>query len=1507
MPKGVAIEHRSTSARLQWSRESFSDEQISGVLASTSVCFDLSVWELFLPLSSGGTVVLAQNALQLPELVGREQVTLVNTVPSAMTELLRSGDLPRSVKVVNLCGEQLKGSLVKGVYDQGSIETVFNLYGPSEDTTYSTYVQIDRDDEGEPSIGRPLGGTRAYVLDQWGQQVPIGVSGELYLGGVGLARGYLGREQLTAERFVEGLIEGEARVYRTGDVVRYRQDGELEFVGRVDHQVKLRGYRIELGEIAARAAQYKGVQESVAMVRGGSGREQIVLYVVSSDAEVVDESGLKLWLRQSMPAYMVPTAYVWLEQLPMTPNGKIDRAALPENEQSVGAAEYVAPNSELEHALVEIIADVLKREKVGMQDNFFELGGHSLLVVQVASRIREQLNLTLPMKSFFEYPVIGDLAEQLEHAGSAVEEDSTLCRIDGREAVVSYAQQRLWVLDRLMPGGSAYNVTGAVELQGPLNVDALQRALQHIVDRHETLRSYFVEEDGVVRPMIEPSLAIELERHSFTGRTEQESEAELREWMRSLACHAFDLSSLPLLRVLLLRRTEQTHVLAVCMHHIASDGWSVGVFVRELGMLYEAFSRGLDSPLDPLKVHYSDYAHWHKQRLDEGQLDADRDYWVEHLQGAPQLIELPLDRARRVQPRLRGASLSIEFEANTVEKLNQIGRKHGTTLFMTLLSAYAVVLHRYGGGDDLVIGTPVANRTRIELEPLIGFFVNTLALRVDLSGEPTLSSVLERVRRVTLDGFVHQDLPFDRLVKELNPGRSLNHAPLFQVMFLLQNAPAEALSLSQLTLKAVESETVAAKFDLTLVFKEDADGRLSGELAYDSDLFEPSTIGRILDSYKQVIDALIEDEAQAIAHIEVIDEKQKQQLSLWRGDERSYEQVSVLELLARQVRATPEAVALVCESAEQLSYAQLWTRSQALGEHLRAQGVVRETLVGVCMERSSALVVGLLAVWSAGGAYVPIDPKYPVERRRFMLEDSGAQVVLVDASTVAEVERELPAGVVVVQAEEHIVEQENIEADIDNIVAQVSDLAYVIYTSGSTGVPKGVAIEHRSTSARLQWSRESFSDEQISGVLASTSVCFDLSIYELFVPLSRGGTVVLAQNALQLPELVGREQVTLVNTVPSAMTELLRSGGLPRSVKVVNLAGEPLKGSLVKGLYDQDSIEAVFNLYGPSEDTTYSTYVQVDRDSESEPSIGRPLGGTRAYVLDQLGQPVPIGVSGELYLGGVGLARGYLGREQLTAERFVEGVVAGEARVYRTGDVVRYRQDGELEFVGRADHQVKVRGYRIELGEIEALADQYNGVQEAVAMVRGGSGREQIVLYVVSSDAEAVDEAGLKLWLRQSMPAYMVPTAYVWLEQLPMTPNGKIDRAALPENEMETAVSGAAYMAPVTETEQTVASILSSVLGRERIGINDGFFELGGDSLMLLRVHEKLCEHYPGKLKIVDLFRFTTVSELAVYLSSEAAVDEEIVAQAKGRADSRKQALQRRKRNKKNKKKETTD
>nr|WP_230080968.1 non-ribosomal peptide synthetase [Burkholderia pseudomallei] len=1782
-PKGVMVEHRSVCNLVAWHAGAFDVGTGCRSASVAGVAFDATTWEVWAALCNGGCLSLAPgDAASDPQALlrwWRAQELDVGFLVTPLAELAyATGQSNAGMRTLLIGGDRLSrwpDSMPPG-------QMLVNNYGPTEATVVATSGRL-QPGEATPPIGRPIANTRVYVLDAWLRPAPIGVAGELYIGGVQVARGYLNRPELTRERFIDDPFVAGGRLYRTGDLARWRTDGSLEYLGRNDFQVKIRGFRIELGEIEAQLAKVADVREVVVLARDSAAEvhdsatehatpnapspspetttataaatatataiEKRLVAYYTGDADVV---ALRAQAAQHLPSYMVPSAYVRLDAWPLTPNGKLDRRALPAPaDDAYARAEYEAPQGAKEEALAAIWRELLHVERVSRHDNFFELGGHSLLAVQLVSRLRQALSVEVALGTVFDAPVLSALAERLEAENTAVLPPIPLTPRDGRIAL-SLAQQRLWFLTQLEGVSEAYHMSGAVRLDGPLNREVLQRALNRIVMRHEALRTCFAREEGEPIQVIQPHADLTVSYHDLreaesirheAGNLEQRAKdlsqahasapfdlsrdlpvrvlllqladeahvvqvvmhhiasdgwsvgvflqelsalygsfiaeqgdplaplplqyADYAAWQRrwlasgqlekqgafwqtnlsgaptllelptdrprppkqshagasvevklgaalservkrlsqrhgvtpymtllsswaavlsrlsgrdgrialSLAqqrlwfltqlegvseayhmsgavrldgplnrevlqralnrivmrhealrtcfareegepiqviqphadltvsyhdlreaesirheagnleqrakdlsqAHAsapFDLSRDLPVRVLLLQLADEAHVVQVVMHHIASDGWSVGVFLQELSALYGSFIAEQGDPLAPLPLQYADYAAWQRRWLASGQLEKQGAFWQTNLSGAPTLLELPTDRPRPPKQSHAGASVEVKLGAALSERVKRLSQRHGVTPYMTLLSSWAAVLSRLSGQEEVVIGSPVAGRNRTEVEALIGFFVNTLALRLDLSSEPTVGELLKRTKAQVLSAQAHQDLPFDQVVERVKPPRSTAHPPLFQVMFDWHNTPARALTMPGLTVSVASTETTTSQYDLVLSMQE-RNGDIVGHLNYATALFDEQTARRYARYWRRLLEGMTAGSANvSVARLPLLDEAEREQVvHEWNATERAYPiRQCIHQLFEAQAARTPNAIAIAIGD-ERVTYAALNASANRLARHLRALGVVADTRVAVCIERGAPMVIALLAIWKAGGAYVPLDPAYPRERIAYMLRDSAPIAVLTSRASRDLVASHLPdrAPLVVIDAAACPWDAlSGDDLDPNDIELNATHLCYVIYTSGSTGQPKGVMIEHRNlvnyTLDAIRW----FGLGPGETVLQQNSLNFDLSLEEIVPALSSGATLAPAV------ELFGAggsarghsARPTMIHLTAAHWQQLVgewhRAGARPAAalegVRLVNVTGDALSPHKLE---QWDAIRPahtrLINTYGPTEITISCSAAYVRHaPGMSRVSIGRPFANSRMYLLDARGEPVPVGVTGELYIGGDGVARGYLNRPELSAERFVDDPFRPGSRMYKTGDLACRRGDGEIEFVGRNDFQVKVRGFRVELSEVETRLAAVDGVQEIAVLAREDApGEKRLVAYYTG----AAEMAALRECAARDLPAYMMPAAYVCLPALPLTPNGKLDRNALPPPAHD-ADSNRGYEAPQGDIEETLARIWEQLLERERVGRHDNFFDLGGHSLLTVSLIERM-RQADLHADVAALFTTSTLAELA--------------------------------------------
>jgi amino acid adenylation domain-containing protein/non-ribosomal peptide synthase protein (TIGR01720 family) len=1526
-PKGVAVEHRQLYNYVQGVSRKLALPEGASYATVTTLASDLGNTAIFPALSTGGClhVIVTERAADaegLADYFTRHPVDCLKIVPSHLSALLVTGRakqvLPRQRLVLG--GEASSWELIAKIRALRPECEVINHYGPTETTVgVLTYPIADcglriaesagshnpqstiRNLQSTVPLGRPLGNTEIYILDEQLRPVPRWVAGELYIGGTSVARGYLRAPELTAEKFVPNPFsrEGGERLYRSGDRARYLGDGQVEFLGRVDHQVKIRGYRVELGEIEAALQRQAGVEQSVVVVREGShGEKRLVGYVVVKGESEVTGNGLKRALAERLPDYMVPSVIMKLERMPLTANGKVDRRALPEaDEAGEGArSEYLAPRSVIEEIVAGVWAEVLGVERVGINDSFFELGGHSLMATQLISRIRDACQVELPLRSMFDAPTVAGLSERIEAMirsgeGRQVPPIERASR-DGA-LQLSFAQQRLWFLDQWEPESPFYNIFAPVRLKGQLNGRALERTLSEIVRRHEILRTTFSAVEGRPIQVIAPAGSISLPMIDLSELPPPLREAEAQRVAAAEARRPFDLAKGPLLRSLLLRLDEDEQVALLTMHHIVSDGWSAGILIREVAALYAAFLQGQPSPLAELSVQYADFAEWQRKWLQGEVLEKQLSYWKRKLGGALPVLQLPTDRPRPVVQRFRGAHESLALSADLSAAIRAMSQREGVTLFMTLLAAFKTLLYRYSGQDDIIVGSPIANRNRSEIEELVGFFVNTLVLRTDLSGNPSFRKLLDRVREVALEASTHQDLPFEKLVDELRLERDLSRTPLFQVVFVLQNAPRQALELPGLTITPLQVEGETAKFDLILGIT-DAEQGLMVQVEYNTDLFNEDSITRMLGHYQTLLEGIVTNPDQCLSNLPLLTEAERHQL-LERNKSRAiYPKDSCLhDLFEAQVERTPDAIAVACEG-ERLTYRELNARANQLAHHLRSLGVGPDVLVACSLERSLDLVIAILGILKAGGAYLPLDLAYPKERLAFMLEDSQTPVLLTQQSLLDRLP-EHRARVICLEADWETIARESEQNPAGG--TESANLAYVIYTSGSTGKPKGVQVEHANVVRLFTATQAWYQFDEADVWTLFHSYAFDFSVWELWGALLYGGRLVVvpywvSRSPEAFYELLVEERVTVLNQTPSAFRQLIRAEETAVAAKgvaagtlalrLIIFGGEALELQQLRPWFDRhgDERPQLVNMYGITETTVHVTYRPiraVDLKGGKGSVIGEAIPDLQVYVLDSRLEPVPIGVPGEMYVGGAGVARAYLRRPELSAERFITDPFSEEpgTRLYKTGDLARYLADGDLEYLGRIDQQVKIRGFRIELGEIEAALIQHPALREAVVLTQEDKpGEKRLVAYLVVMPGSAPSISELRDFLKVKLPDYMVPAAYVMLDALPLTENGKLDRCALPAPDATRPNLEETYAAPRDAVEEVLAEIWAKVLGLERVGIHDNFFELGGDSILSIQIIAK-ANQSGLRLTPKQVFQYQTIAELAAVTDTAPAIHAE--------------------------------
>ncbi len=1475
-PKGVMMPHQQVvqlACAIDYMRMGPGER----VAQASNASFDAAVYEVWGALLNGATLVgidrdVLLSAPALAEALRERRIGVLYQTAALFNQHVREKvDVYAGLRELVFGAEAVGTESVRRMLRHGRPAHVLHEYGPTEATVWCTLEHVEEVPEDAPtvSIGRPIPNARMYVVDPALNPLPASVPGELYVGGDGVVRGYLGRPSLTAEKFVPDPFSGRpgARLYRTGDKVRWKTDGKLEFMGRMDDQVKIRGFRIEPGEVEGVIAAFPGVRGARVIVREDQpGDKRLVAYLVGD----ADAEALRAHVRQSLPEYMVPGAFVFMDVLPLTPNGKLDRRALPAPGYASAGAAYVAPRTPTEEVLAGIWAEVLRAERVGVEESFFALGGHSLLAMRVVSRIRDVFGVELPLRALFEGPTVTEMAlrvESLRRAAASQLPPVVPVERDG-PLPLSFAQERLWFLDRMQPGTATYNMPAALRLAGTLDAPALERALGEVVRRHEALRTVFADGDGGPVQTIAPFGGFTLPAEDLTALPGEAREAAARQRMADEAGRPFDLAAGPLFRAALLRLSADEHVLLLTLHHIVGDGWSMGVLFREMTALYAAFVQGGESPLAPLPVQYADAAVWQREQLQGPVLDGQLAYWKEQLAGAPEVLDLPTDRPRAAVQTQRGGMVSATLPPEMLERLNVVARAEGATLYMVLLAAFQGLLGRYSRSDDVVVGTPIAGRTRRETEGLIGLFVNTLVMRTDLAGDPAFRALVRRVRDVTLGAYEHQDVPFEQLVAELQPERSLSHSPLFQVMFTLNEGAGEgSTTLPGLTIQGTGEGTQLTKFELTLTCARSAAG-LETILEYNAGLFDHATVERMLQHFGRLVEQVAADPERRLSEVELLTEAERDEvLDGWNGTERPYDlDRGIHQLVEAQAARTPDAVAVV-HAGGRITYAALNGSANRLAGALRERGVGRGGFVPVLADRGPHVAVAMLAVMKTGAAFVPLDVKWPEERLRRVLEDLRAPVLLAGAGT-DDLAPGLGIPVLAVQIGEGMDDADG-AADVESGTGP-DDPIYAIYTSGSTGVPKGAVVPHGGISNRFHWMTETFGADSARAVLQTTRHVYDSAVWQLFWPLATGGRTVLPRpdgetDADYLVELIHGEAVTMTDFVPSVFNALvpeLAADASARerlaSLRTIIVGGEQITAETTYRFMELFPGVGVVNLYGPTECSIGSIHHPVSAADGSRIPIGRPIANTSALILDRSGRLVPQGMPGEIHLGGRCVGLGYIGDGKRTSAVFIPNPYAprGGERLYRTGDLGRYRADGSIECLGRLDEQVKIRGFRIEPGEVEAVLATHPDVREAAVAVREDPrGNRRLVAYVVGE----ADPEGLREHLLRTLPDYMVPTALLRLESLPRSAAGKLDRRALPAPEY----AETEYVAPRTDAEMVMAEIWEEVLGQERVGVHDNFFALGGHSLMIMRLIGRVRSAFGVELSIRAVFAAPTLEAVA--------------------------------------------
>ena len=1515
-PKGVVQTHRSVLHNIKWHTNSLWLCAHDRFTLLASCAAGQSVTDIYAALLNGATLypfdIRREGFAGLAALLVNEEITVYHSSASVFSyfaDSLRGDEKFPKLRFIKLGGEAVSKkevALYRKCFSAGCI--LVNTLSATESGTICQYL-LDTNTTVSGNIvpvGYPVDDRQVLLLNENGQEAGPDETGEIFVDSSYLALGYWHQPDTTSAAFSATSVDNGRRRYRTGDLGRKDRSGCITYLGRKDSRVKISGHTIEVAEVEAALRGVAGIADVAVVAREHQGERKLVAYAVPALNADLNPSALRKLLADALPDHMVPSSFITLDALPRTPNGKVAREELPEpgaSRPNLDTA-FIAPQSPVERTLATVLSEVLGISGIGVNDNFFDLGGSSLMAARAMSRLQKLLDVDIPMRVFFETPTLAGLAQAVTRISEKKNDKTSRLRAlsqpedssDGnnpaklpseefahplrREAKaslssskhgpipLSFPQARLWFLAQLDPASPAYNISRAVHIKGALNLDALHLALNDLVARHEPLRTVFRWIDDAPTQEVLPKFDLAINTVDFSGLESQRQKEEVWRSLRADARRTFNLSNDLPIRTTVYRCSEQEHWLLLVIHHIAIDGWSMGVLFRELSELYESYSNGSASQLAELPVQYTDFARWQRELARDEFLGKGLNYWKGRLATAPPLLALPVDHPSPELQNGAGSNESLTLSTGLTESLRALSKRAGVSLFMTLLAAFQVLLGRYTGETDISVGTAVANRPEVQLEPLIGFFVNTLVLRTDLSGEPSFQELLQRVREVALEAYAHQAIPFEKVVEALQPNRSLRHSPLFQVMFILNNTPRNSLRVPGADTEDFKIENGSAKFDLTLSIT-DAGPNLTGHLEYSTELFDADTIRRMLRHFETLLDAVVRSPDQSISTLPILPEDEWQKISIeWNNTEKEYASVCIHELFEAQVARTPDAVAVRDENVS-ITYIELNRRANQLARHLVSLGVARETLIGVCMERSVQAVVALLGVLKTGAAYIPLDPIFPEERLAYTLEDSGAAVLLTETALTEKLPS-LNVRILCTDADSIAIAQHSAE----NLARPISpqNLAYTIYTSGSTGRPKGVEVTHQNVVNLLSSMAAKPGLNSQDRLLAVTTFSFDIAGLEVFLPLAVGAQVILANKETTLDgssllKLASSSGATVMQATPVTWRLLLEAGWKGQPALKILCGGEALPRELANQLA---GCGEVWNMYGPTETTIWSAASRITAGT-GPVSIGPPIQNTQFYILDRQNQPLPIGVPGELYIGGDGVARGYRNQPELTAKNFISNPFRGEAgaRLYKTGDLARYLPDGSIEFLGRRDDQVKIRGFRIELGEIEAALTRHPDLRTATVIVREqlAGGKRLVAFATLRGNSEPSFEE-LRNFLKTKLPEYMLPSKFEFLPTLPLTPSGKVDRRALPTAEHPGPESNREYAAPRTDLEKKLARIWADLLKLDRVGIHDNFFDLGGYSLLavkLLKAVEKLSS---VNVSLASLFRAPTIKELADLLSA---------------------------------------
>ncbi|MED7789320.1 non-ribosomal peptide synthetase, partial [Francisella sp. 19X1-34] len=1446
LPKGGMIEYKSLINLSQEQIKGFDIKKDSKVLQFASYIFDASVSEIFTSLIIGAELYICsekyrKNSEQLINYIIKSSITIA-TLPPVLLSSFEYQYIP-SLSTLITAGE----SCELEVMNEWSKDRIFiNAYGPTESTVCASMHEYKEGDI-STNIGRSLDNIKLYILDQHQQPVPIGVVGELYIGGAGLARGYLNRDELTAERFISNpfanksdISKGYTRLYKTGDLVRWLADGNIEYIGRNDDQVKVRGYRIELGEIENQLSAIYGIKQSCVLAKDRNNSKYLVGYYVS-DVESLTQEEILNQLSKVLPEYMVPSVLVEIDSMPLTVNGKLDRKALPEPE-FINEDSYVSPSTELEEKLCSIFGEVLGLDRVGITDDFFRIGGNSILAIKLSHCLTKQLDQQISVADIFKYKSINQLSSYLE---SNSIDKIVIPKVKLDIYPLSFAQERLWFIERYEGGSNAYHIPMLVSLEEGIDVEALKQSIQSIVGRHEVLRSVFRQDNEGNDYQVVLNDSVVISEYGY-------KDTDISKQIDSDINTPFDLTKDYPTRVSLYEEESDIKLL-INMHHIASDGWSIDIFIKELNAYYNHYTNNIQLALPELSIQYKDFAVWQREYLEGDVLEKQLDYWRGRLEGY-ETLNLPTDFVRPSKIDYTGCSVEFEIDEGLSDKLRDIAKNQNCSLYTIMLSAFYILIHKYTSQENIVIGSTIANRHHSQIQDLIGFFVNSLALREQVDGSESILELVKRVHANLIEAQSHQDLPFERLVSELNVEQDLSRHPIFQVVFGLQSFGRQENQLFKPVVNEINYKI--AKFDISC-FIDDSQSNLLGSISYATSLYSRDTVEKLVKSYKKILSHLVNNKATKIKNYSLLTKEEYQTIVYdWNQTDKEYSKdKTIYQLFEEQAEQNPDNVALVFED-KQLTYRELNQRSNQLARYIRSQykeitnqELKPDTLIPLCLERSMDMIIGILAVMKAGGAYVPMDPEYPEERFRHIFEDTQARLVITQShleNKLHYIANDISLISIDLSKEGYIYDQEGKE----NLTPQSSstDLAYVIYTSGTTGLPKGVMVEHKGFVNYNQNQIKYFNYPYNKKIYLIQSYAFDTSLASISISILSGNTLYLVdeQNKLDATNYIGMD----IAYIPPAYLESVDINTIKELSHIV-VSGDKLYGDILK-----ETSCNVINEYGPTESTVCASMHEY-KEGDINTNIGKPLNNTKLYILDQHYQPVPIGVVGELYIGGAGLARGYLNRPELTAGRFVPNpfatesdIAKGYTRLYKTGDLVRWLADGNIEYIGRNDDQVKIRGYRIELEEIENQLSAIAGIKQSCVLAKDRNNNKYLVGYYVS-DEESLTQEEILNQLSKVLPEYIVPSVFVKIDSMPLTVNGKLDRKSLPDPEF---INEGSYIAPTTELEERLCNIFAEVLGLEKVGITDDFFRIGGNSILAIKLSYRLSKEFNKQISVADVF-----------------------------------------------------